>query len=200
MKNRNVFLTLLLAASMFQACSNGTATNDTAGSTSPGNAGGNTDAVEKAKDINENNKTVKEDDAKFMTKAASGGMMEVQLGQIAQQKAKDQRVKNFGAMMVRDHTKANDELKALAATKNIALPTALSDDHQKHVNDMEKMTGADFDKHYISMMVDDHKEDIGDFEKASGSAADADIKAFASKTLPVLRTHLDSANAIHNKK
>lgn len=200
MKNRNAFLTLLLAASVFQACSNGTASNDTTGTSSPGNAGTNTDAVEKAKDVNDNNKTVNADDSKFMTKAASGGMMEVQLGQMAQQKAKDQRVKDFGAMMVRDHTKANDELKALAATKNIALPTTLADDHQKHVADMEKMAGADFDKHYISMMVDDHKEDISDFEKASGSAADADIKSFATKTLPVLRTHLDAANAIHNKK
>jgi putative membrane protein len=136
----------------------------------------------------------------FAMKAGSGGMLEVQLGQLAQQNAKSQRVKDFGAMMVTDHSKANEELKSIAASHNITVPSALMPEHQKHVDMMSKMKGADFDKHYMDMMVDDHKEDISDFTKeASGNKTDA-FKDFAAKTLPVLEKHLDSAKAIHSSK
>ena len=134
----------------------------------------------------------------FPMKAASGGMMEVQLGQLAQKNGQSQRVKNFGAMMVKDHSKANSELKAIAASKNISLPTTLIPEHQEHVTMLQKVSGADFDKQYMEMMTKDHKEDVDEFDKASKNAADADIKAFAAKTLPVLRVHLDSAQAINN--
>ncbi|EOR96137.1 putative outer membrane protein [Arcticibacter svalbardensis MN12-7] len=132
----------------------------------------------------------------FAVKAGAGGMMEVELGTIAQQNAKSPRVKGFGAMMVKDHTKANKELMALATSKGITIPSTMPVEMQNHINEMKKMKGADFDKHYMSMMTDDHKEDIDLFEKASKNAPDADIKAFATKTLPVLNTHLDSAKAI----
>jgi putative membrane protein len=136
----------------------------------------------------------------FVTKAASGGMLEVQLGQLAQQKAKSQRVKDFGSMMVTDHSKANDELKSLAASNNVSIPSALLPPHQKHYDMMSKMTGADFDKHYMDMMVDDHKEDIGEFQKEANSSSNDVFKSFAATTLPTLQKHLDSAQAIHNKK
>jgi putative membrane protein len=132
----------------------------------------------------------------FAVKAGAGGMMEVELGTLAQQVAQNPRVKRFGAMMVKDHTKANTELMALATSKGINIPSALPADIQHHVDEMKKMKGADFDKHYMSMMTDDHKEDIALFEKASQNAPDAGIKAFATKTLPVLNMHLDSAKAI----
>lgn len=138
------------------------------------------------------------DKDEFPLKAASGGMMEVQLGQLAQKNGQSQRVKNFGAMMVKDHSKANNELKAIAETKNISLPTTLIPEHQEHVTMLQKVTGAEFDKQYMEMMTKDHKEDIDEFDKASKNSADADLKAFASKTLPVLRVHLDSAQAINN--
>jgi putative membrane protein len=141
---------------------------------------------------------VSESDAKFAVEAASGGMMEVQLGELAQQKASSQRVKDFGAMMVRDHSKTNDELKSLAGMKNITLPPAPGGDHMDHIKDISKESGKKFDKDYMKMMVDDHKEDIDAFEKSGKDGNDADIKAFASKTLPVLRMHLDSAKAIHD--
>ena len=141
---------------------------------------------------------VAEDDSKFAVEAASGGMMEVQLGELAQQKASSQRVKNFGAMMVRDHTKANDELKSLAGMKNVTLPPAPGGEHMDHIQDISKKTGKDFDRQYIKMMLDDHKDDVDAFEKASKDCKDADIKAFATKTLPVLRMHLDSAKAIND--
>jgi putative membrane protein len=136
----------------------------------------------------------------FMTTAASGGMMEVQLGQLAQEQAQNQRVKDFGEMMVRDHGKANDELKSLASSKNITLSDSLMPDHKRHVADLQKRKGAAFDKAYMSMMVQDHQKDIQEFEKASNNLSDGEVKAFATRTLPVLRAHLDSATAINRGK
>ncbi len=136
----------------------------------------------------------------FMTKAASGGMMEVQLGQLAQQQAESQRVKDYGAMMVRDHGKANDELKSLASTKNVTLSDSLTAEHKRHVTNLQNKKGTAFDKAYISMMVQDHQKDIKEFEKASNNLADGEVKAFATRTLPVLKTHLDSATSINRGK
>lgn len=132
----------------------------------------------------------------FMTKAAGGGMMEVELGQLAQQNARSERVKNFGQMMVNDHSKANDDLKSIARQKNVTLPETMPAEHQHHKDDLSKKKGADFDKAYIKMMVDDHKKDVDAFEKASKDASDPDVKNFAAQKLPTLRMHLDSAKAI----
>lgn len=183
MKKSNLFVVVLLVAGALQACNNGSETKS--------------DSVEVAKDMNDTNKQVPDKASDFMVKAASGGMMEVELGKMAQDKAQNQRVKDFGAMMVKDHTAANTEMKTLADGKSVVLPSSLGEDHQKHVNDLNEKTGAEFDKAYMSMMVDDHKKDISEFEDASKND-DADVKAFASKTLPVLRTHLDSAQAIND--
>lgn len=136
----------------------------------------------------------------FITKAASGGMMEVQLGQIAQERAQSQRVKDFGQMMVRDHGKANDELKSIATAKNVTISDSLMPDHKHHVADLQKRKGAAFDKAYMSMMVRDHEKDISEFEKASNNLSDGEVKAFATRTLPVLKTHLDSATNISKGK
>ena len=141
---------------------------------------------------------VSEDDSKFAVEAGSGGMMEVQLGELAQQKASSQQVKDFGKMMVRDHSKANDELKSIAGAKNITLPPAPGEDHMDHIKNLTEKTGKEFDKDYMKMMVDDHQDDVDAFEKLSNNAKDSDLKAFATKTLPVLRMHLDSAKAIRD--
>ena len=136
----------------------------------------------------------------FMTKAASGGMMEVQLGQLAQQQGQSQRVKDFGAMMVRDHGKANDELKSLASAKSVTLSDSLTAEHKRHVTSLQNKKGTAFDKAYMSMMVQDHQKDIQAFEKASNNLSDGEVKAFATRTLPVLKAHLDSATAINRGK
>jgi len=141
---------------------------------------------------------VDKDDAKFAVAAANGGMAEVELGQLAQQKATNAKVKDFGAMMVTDHTKANDEMKALAKSKGITLPVAIDTDEQKVKDDLSAKTGADFDKAYVSNMIDDHKKDIKEFEDASKNCKDADLKAFATKTLPTLKMHLDAIQKIHD--
>ncbi|RDC62066.1 DUF4142 domain-containing protein [Adhaeribacter pallidiroseus] len=134
----------------------------------------------------------------FMLTAASGGMLEVTLGKMAQEKGSNADVKAFGQKMIEDHGKANAELKTLAASKNVTLPVKLLAEHQKHVDEMTKMSGADFDKHYISMMVTDHQKDVAEFEKAS-KMEDPDVKAFATKTLPVLKSHLELAEKTNGK-
>ncbi len=148
---------------------------------------------------NMNGQKPDKDATDFVMKAASGGMMEVELGKVAQDKAKSQRVKDFGSMLVTDHSKANDELKSIASSKSVTVPAAMMPAHQKHVDMLKAKSGADFDKAYMNMMLDDHKKDIADFKKASSNGTDSDIKNFAAKTLPVLQKHLDSAQAIHGK-
>ncbi|MBB6609419.1 DUF4142 domain-containing protein [Pontibacter sp. Tf4] len=158
--------------------------------------------VEEAQEANEQAfedtpmEETKDDLSEFMTEAASGGMMEVELGRMAEQKAQHADVKSFGQMMVTDHTKANDELKALAASKNIMLPDSMGRDHMDHVAELRDKTGADFDKAYMKLMVEDHQEDIDEFEEAARDLQDADAKAFASKTLPVLQKHHERAKQI----
>jgi putative membrane protein len=142
--------------------------------------------------------TVDKDDAKFAVAAANGGMAEVELGQLAQQKAANAKVKDFGGMMVTDHSKANDEMKALAKSKGITLPDSIDSKEQKVKMDLSAKSGADFDKAYVSNMIDDHKEDIKEFEDAAKNCKDADLKAFAVKTLPTLKMHLDAIQKIHD--
>jgi putative membrane protein len=138
--------------------------------------------------------------ADFVVKAASGGMMEVQLGMIARDKAMSQRVKDFGAMMVMDHSKGNDDLMARAKSQNIALPAKPGDDEQKMMDELSKKTGSAFDKAYMDMMLSDHKDDIAEFKDAAEKCTNTSIKNFALQTLPVLEKHLDSAQAITGKK
>jgi putative membrane protein len=147
-----------------------------------------------------NTAPIPKEDSAFVLEAAKGGMMEVEAGNLAQQNAASQRVKDFGAMMVRDHSAANNELKSLVSGRGIMLPDSLPADMRKHLDAMKKMTGKAFDTHYVSMMLSDHKKDVSKFEKESKDAKDADIRNFAGKTLPTLKTHLDSIQAISKGK
>jgi putative membrane protein len=141
-----------------------------------------------------------EADKKFIVEAAEGGMMEVQGGQVAQQKAANDRVKAFGQMMVQDHSQANDQLKTLAAQKGVTLPADISADMKKHLDAMQKLTGKAFDQHYMSMMNTDHNEDIAKFENEAKNGKDNDVKNWANQTLPVLKKHKDSVTAIMKMK
>lgn len=127
-------------------------------------------------------------DQEFMNKAAAGGMYEVQAGNLAQEKGRSAEVKNFGAMLVKDHTAANEELKSLATSKGVTLPATVPADKKKR---LDKIAGAkDFDKEFVDEVgMDDHRHDIKLFEKASKDADDAQVKAFAAKTLPTLQAH-----------
>jgi putative membrane protein len=137
--------------------------------------------------------SVSKDDATFVVNTANANMTEIQLGQLAQQKGTMKDVKDYGAMMEKDHTAAGDKLKTLATQKNITLPSTISPEMQKNVDDLQKKNGKDFDKAYISMMVDDHKKVISSFEDESKKGSDADIRAFADSTLHTLRHHLQEA-------
>ncbi|MGE5457822.1 MAG: DUF4142 domain-containing protein [Methanococcaceae archaeon] len=145
--------------------------------------------------VNDNNAASNKDDD-FIKDAVSGGLMEVELGRYAQQNAQNPRVRNFGAMMVRDHSKANDELKTLLTQKNIAVPPTMDDKHHDKMTDIQKKTGADFDKDYMSEMVDDHDKDVDKFKKFAENGTDPELKSFAGKLLPVLLMHQDSAKKI----
>ncbi len=135
----------------------------------------------------------------FMTEAAKGGMAEVEMSKIAQTKAQNAEVKKFAAQMVTDHTKANNELKALAGKKTVTLPTELDAEHKTMAADMSKLSGAEFDRKYVDAMVADHEKDVKLFQAQADGGTDADAKAFAAKTLPTLKMHLDMIKAIQGK-
>jgi putative membrane protein len=156
------------------------------------------------KKLDAKDSTEVEDDAKYAVEAANGGMLEVELGKLAQNKAISPEVAKFANMMVADHTKANNELKTLAASKKISLPATLGDKFQKDYDDFSKMKREEFDKAYTDYMVKDHKEDIEEFKKEASDGKDPDLKAFASKHVPILEHHLLMAqqanDAVRNKK
>jgi putative membrane protein len=135
-------------------------------------------------------------DRQFVERAAGAGMAEVELGQLAQQKASSQQIKVFAARMVQDHSKANEELKQLAQAKGMTVPAAGAKAHRGEMDKLNKLSGADFDKQYVSHMVSDHRKTVAEFKKASESAQDLDLKAFAGKTLPTLQDHLNQAQSI----
>ena len=144
------------------------------------------------------NQMMKSADDKFAMKAAQGGMAEVQLGQLAAQKGGTPEVKAFGQQMVDDHTKANDQLKQVAAQEKMALPTTMDPKDQALYTKLQGMSGAEFDKAYMKAMVKDHKEDVKEFQKEADKGKNPQIKNFASQTLPILQGHLSKAESIES--
>jgi putative membrane protein len=191
MKKLSSMMMIGLAALAFQACKSSTSSSST-------------DSTSMTKDSTAKDTSMKmasttpvdKDDSTFVVTAASDGMAEVNAGKMAEQKAVSARVKSFAAMMVADHSKAGDELAAIAKTKNITLPSGPTADQQKMADDMGKMSGKDFDKDYVTGMVGGHEKAVKLFTDASNNCKDPDLKAFATKTLPTLKMHLDSIKAI----
>jgi putative membrane protein len=135
-------------------------------------------------------------DASFFKKAAEGGIAEVQMGQLAQDKSSTQSVKDFGAMMIKDHSAANEKLKVIADSKGIKWPTSPSVMQMASKTKLEVLKGNTFDKSYIKGMVEDHQEDIKEFQQEASSGQDPDAKAFAAATLPTLKAHLKKIQEI----
>jgi putative membrane protein len=135
-------------------------------------------------------------DKSFVMKAAQGGMAEVELGNLAKEKAQSDQVKQFAQRMVDDHGKANEELKSIAQQKGITLPTSLPAKEQKTKDKLSSLSGEQFDHAYMQHMLMDHKKDVAEFKKASTTCKDNDIKEFAGKTLPTLQDHLKEAQQI----
>lgn len=158
------------------------------------------DTVERAKETNAASMAVSESDMKFAVEAASGGMMEVEMGRMALNQASSQDVKDFAQMMIDDHSAANAELQELARNKSITLPAAPGEEQQEKINKLAPKKGADFDRAYVDMMVSDHESDVAAFENESRNGADADLKNWAATKLPVLRHHLDMAKEASARK
>ncbi|HSP33224.1 MAG TPA: DUF4142 domain-containing protein [Thermoanaerobaculia bacterium] len=135
----------------------------------------------------------------FVIKAAQGGLAEVQLGQMARSKASDPNVQQFARKMVDDHSKANDELKQLATTKGLGLPTGPDDEHKAMASQLQGASGKAFDKAYMTGQLSDHEKTVDLFQKEATSGQDADLKSWASKTLPTLQEHLRMAKDTQKK-
>jgi putative membrane protein len=180
-KNMYLAATFLLATSLMFSCGRKTETE--------------TDSKEIAEEQNEakHEDSNIEKDTDFAVDAADAGLLEVRLGELAQTNATSQQVKEFGQMMVTDHSKANDELKSLTAQKNISLPGALSEKCQKKYDELAEKKGADFDKAFMKAMVDDHEDVVKSFKKEAEDGNDPDIKAWASGKVAALEHHLESA-------
>ena len=139
------------------------------------------------------------DDKTFVQKAVSGGMFEVKASQLAERQATREDVKKFAQQMTTDHTKVNDELKALATRKGWQVPTEMLPKH-KEILDKLTSAGSDFDRTYIKAQVDGHQEAVKCFEECVKSVTDADLKAFAEKHLPTLKEHLRMAQQLQTER
>jgi putative membrane protein len=161
-------------------------------------------------------------DEKFIKDACRGNHMEVQMGKLGVQKAQSDQVKQYAQRLIDDHTKADTELKQLASSKGLTLPSekvaGTSEDysdrtrvreksdtdaesHKEHagLKKLEGLSGTEFDREFVRMAVKDHENDIKEFEKASQKADDAQVKAFAAKALPTLREHLSQAKSLQSQ-
>ena len=139
------------------------------------------------------------EDEQFVKKAQEGGLLEVEAGRLAGQKATSPEVMSFGQQMVTDHSKANERLKQIVQQKGLPMVTELNEKHRELMQKLSEKTGAEFDRAYMEEMVKDHKKDVEEYSKASKEAKDPDLRAFAAETLPILQLHLQMATDIHER-
>lgn len=154
-------------------------------------------AEEQNEDMFDNNK--QEEDAQFLVNAAEINLEGIQLGQLAQQKGGTAEVKELGKMVEDVHTKSLNDLKRLANSKMITIPTSPTDDAKDAYETLNEKSGNDFDKAYADMMVSEHEDAIDVFEEASTESYDADIKNWATVSLANLRTHLNHSIDLQKK-
>ncbi|AOM80490.1 DUF4142 domain-containing protein [Pedobacter steynii] len=136
------------------------------------------------------------DPAAFIKEAAIAGIMEIELGKVAMEKATNAKIKKFGEKMVKDHSNIAADLKTLADSKKITLPATLPSADQQHIEEMKKLSGKAFDKHYMEMMEKDHVKAL-DLFKSAAVSGDVKIRNFASKTLRVVERHFKLAGEIN---
>jgi putative membrane protein len=146
----------------------------------------------------DDNKT--ENDAEFVVDAADGGMLEVQAAELAVKTTQSPEVKKYAQMIIKDHSAANTELKAMAQKKNISLPIAMSDNAQKKYDELREKVGEDFDKAYCKLMVDDHEKDIREFKKQADKGNDPELKSWAAAKVTTLEHHLVTAEEMKDKR
>jgi len=130
-------------------------------------------------------------DKSFVSDAAKAGMSEVHMGKLGLEKASSAAVKTFSQRIINDHTKANEELTAIATRKGMTMPG----DHSMP-GMLNLKSGESFDHSFAKQAVEDHQKAVELFEKEANSGSDPDVKAFAKRTLPTLRSHLEAARAL----
>jgi putative membrane protein len=191
MKAKNVLAVIVLGFTVLQACQN---------------AGKNTKEIQSAAIDSAMEEHVITDTmalnrganiSVFVNEAALGGMMEIELGKIAQEKSDNKKIKDFAKKMVKDHTKIAGRLKALAEGKKIPVPNMLPDADLAHIAEMKNMSASDFDKHYMGMMVKDHIKTL-DLFKSATTSGDSPLQNFAIGTLRTLEAHYKMAIAIND--
>ncbi len=185
MKFNMAFFSLLSAGVLIGSCSNGNAD----------------DSKEMAEEQNEErfDERKTEKDADFLVEAATINMEEIKLGNLALEKSTNEDVRELATMMVNEHTTALDDLKELAKSKSITLPSSAPEEVMDAYDKLQEKSGKEFDKEYCDMMVKGHKKAIDKFEDASSDSDDTEIRNWASSMLPALRTHLTHANACQEK-
>src|SRR6195952_5027896 len=183
MKKLNLLFVAAAAAGLLQACS-GSKAKSAADSLATTSDSGKVTTVQ-------TDSGAMLSDTAFAAKAAVGGMAEVALGKMASAKGTDAKVIDFGKMMVMDHGKANAELMSIAKFKNITLPSGLDAEHQAKSDSLSKLSGQDFDKGYVQVMIEGHKKTLMLMQSEASGGQDAQMKAFSAKTAPVVQMHLD---------
>lgn len=135
-------------------------------------------------------------DSSFYRSLAEGGNGEVALGRLAADHGANTRVKDFGAMMVKDHTAANEQLASLAKSKDVSLPDGLGMHERAEETELKALSGSSFDKSYLTDQIKAHRATVTLLRKEVDSGTDPDAKAFAEKVLPTVETHLSAAEKI----
>ena len=140
-----------------------------------------------------------DDDKEFAKMASMGNAAEIKTARLALERSNNKDVKKFAKMIIKDHTKAGKELQKIAMRSDMMQPNALSEDQMEEYNKLQAATGADFDKMYIANAgLEDHQKTIDLFQKESENGESAELKAFAAKTLPTLKEHLQAAQSLSN--
>jgi putative membrane protein len=135
-------------------------------------------------------------DLPFLREAASANLMEIQLGQLAQSRASNSAVKEFGQRMVTDHTRLEQQLSSTVTRNAIELNAQINSDHQAKVTRLQSLSGTEFDQAYMSMMIQDHQTDAAKFDQQSLTADSPQIRALAANAVPILQQHLTLAQQV----
>ena len=203
LKNHLAIGTLALFIAL-SACHSGTKDSSTVADSANQKQIAKTDSANKAQASSADSTikaktTLKEDASKFLVKSYESGMYEVQLSQMAATNALNPDVKNLAASLGTAHTAINAQITAIAASANFVLPVAINADHQKDLQDMSKITGADFDKKYIHTIVDGHEKSVSSYKDAYKNLSPGDTKTFAAETLPKIEDHLAMAKKVKDR-
>jgi putative membrane protein len=185
MKKLTLLFATLFAAILLQTCHGN-------------NSGGDDDTTNYAADTTNNaNIVIGKEDALFVTQVAEGCLAEIKIGLLGKQKGSDKRVRNMGAIMVKDLTKGKGRLEMLAKAKKITLPTAIDSIDEKSIAELAKKSGKDFDHAYLDKIREDYKKAMALFQATSKNAYDPQIKQFAARNILTIQRHLDLIDAVH---